>query len=125
MLIYYNYRKRIIKYITHIRLYSNKMVYYVTKDARPQLTSGSKIFKEQIDDYGFYWGLPEKYFEIEGPNVYMSSDIAHLFEWNLDERGPNHVNINTYAQQVEIDGELYYINPGSFCSNVKKENFID
>jgi hypothetical protein len=101
------------------------MAYYVTKDARPQLTSGARIYKEQIDEDGLYWGIPQEYFEIEGRNVYMSSDIAHLFEWNLDAVCQNYVNINTYAQWVDIDGETYGINPGSFCSNVKKENFID
>jgi len=32
------------------------------------------------------------------------------------------ININTYAQEVKIDDTTYQINPGSFCSNVKKEN---
>lgn len=97
----------------------------VTKDAKPKLTSGTQVFKEQIDENGLYWGIPEKYFNVEGDDVYMSSNIAHLFDWNIDEIRPTFVNVNTYAQRVEIDGKKYSVNPGAFCSDIKKENIID
>jgi len=99
---------------------------YVTKKARPKMTASAELLKQESTN--LFWSLPKKYFEIERNDLYLSSDVAHLIKWNIDEKidenTGNVINVNAYPQKVTINGNTYSIDPGAFCSHIKREHFI-
>lgn len=97
----------------------------VTKDAYPQINVDEENFKKYVDENGLYSGIPKEYFDIKRDFVYMSSEIAHLLDWNIDFIGPTYINVNAYAKPITIDGETYNIPAGTFCANIKGEHFVE
>lgn len=97
----------------------------MTEEAEPMLTVGKDIFEEQISDEMF-WNLPINCFRIEGSNVRLKGKISSQIEWGYDATVNSKViNVNAYAGEVEYNSKKYYINPGSFCSNIKIDYIVE
>jgi hypothetical protein len=88
-------------------------------EAEPVLTIGRDEFQEQVSD-GEFWGVPVKYFRIENDEVYLKSSLASELSWNIEEVVEGWVNMNALSQQVTVDGETLYINPGFCCSRIEE-----
>lgn len=87
--------------------------------AEPVSTIESDIFEEQIEG-DTYWGLPIDLFNIRGNKVYMDSELASSLKWTVDGVMPDMLNIAAMPQKVQLEERELSINPGFWCSNVKK-----
>lgn len=97
------------------------MAIEVNSNAKPKATIDVETFKEHSNN-GEYYGIPLKYFEVTSNAVYLKPKLASKLKWNIDGELPNSYNVNAMTQTVNIDGKTLQINPGFFCSYIKKKN---
>lgn len=93
------------------------------QDARPVGTAEAGHFKQQIENKK-YWGVPVEYFTVEYGKVYMDSQLASELRWKVDGVMPDMLNIAALPDQVEVEGKEILINPGFWCSNIRKEYIL-
>lgn len=88
------------------------------KNATPLLSTGRDTFQSQLED-GKYWGIPRRFFTIEGSSVTLDSKLATKINWTIDsDATKNAINIAAITGMVTVDGEELYIPPGFWCSYV-------
>lgn len=91
------------------------------EESRPVGTIRGDEFRRQTEEKDLYWGVPLKYFEVEGDDVFLDARVATSLRWTVDGVMPDMLNIAALPDKVEMPEDEFSVNPGFWCSNIPKE----